>query len=275
MFLRGTALRTVFGTPRPECLCSPSLLMPRPILFQILFLLLPALPARADTLSLPPDADNTLYEDIAGSLSNGHGDYLFGGLTLFNSKRRSLLRFDLTALPENATITSATITLTMSRGASSPIPFSLHRVTRAWGESTSDAPDMEGIGAPIQPGDAGWLHAIYPTTQWTTPGGDFLESPSTIATISDLGSYTWPSTPTLIADLADMRASPSANFGFLLLGDEFSNPPTAKRFNSRENPDPATRPTLTITYTIPAHATIAPLALATLHATRRCRRAAR
>ena len=245
--------------------------MPRPILFPILLLLLPAAHARADTLSLNPSADNTLYEDVAGSVSNATGNYLFSGLTLVNFKRRALLRFDLSTLPASATITSATLTLTMSRGGSSPIPFSLHRVTRQWGEATSQADGMEGTGAAITPGDAGWLHSVYPTTLWTTPGGDFTESPSTITNVSDLGPYTWPSTATLIADLADMRADPSANFGFLLLGDEFSSPPTAKRFNSRENPDPATRPTLTITYSIPTPPTIALLTPAALFATRRRR----
>ncbi len=258
--------------PRPRSPHNPQ----RPPLFRILLLIPLSLSpsSRADTLSLTPDADNTLYEDIAGSQSNGVGHYLFSGNTLMSSKRRALLHFNLSSLPENATITAATITLTMSRGGSSPIPFSLHRATRAWGESSSDAENEEGIGAPIQTGDAGWLHSIYPATRWSTPGGDFLESPSTIALVSDLGPHTWPSTPTLISDLADMRANPNSNFGFLLLGDEFSNPPTAKRFNSRENPDAATRPTLTITYSIPTPTTLAPIALAALHATRR-RRASR
>ena len=136
--------------------------MPRPILFPILLLLLPAAHARADTLSLNPSADNTLYEDVAGSVSNATGNYLFSGLTLVNIKRRALLRFDLSTLPASATITSATLTLTMSRGGSSPIPFSLHRVTRQWGEATSQADGMEGTGAAITPGDAGWLHSVYP-----------------------------------------------------------------------------------------------------------------
>ena len=114
-----------------------------PVLILILILTLISFSvssARAETLSLLPDADNTLFEDVAGSLSNGHGDYLFAGVTLMSSKRRGLLHFDLSTLPQNATITSATLTLTMSRGGSSPSPFSLHRATTHWGENRGSVP---------------------------------------------------------------------------------------------------------------------------------------
>ena len=221
----------------------------------LIFLALLAPLARADTLALLPDHDTTIYEDPAGSLSNGAGHYLFAGLTLMNVRRHALLRFDLaSALPPGALIQSAALTLTMSRGGSSPTPVSLHRALANWGEAGSIAAGEEGMGAAIQPGDAGWIHSVYPTSRWATPGGDFDPIDSSATNVGNLGPFTWPSTPLLVSNLTDMLNHPEANFGFMLIGSELDVPPTAKRFNSRENPDPATRPTLTIIYTVPAPA---------------------
>ncbi len=221
--------------------------------FIVLVLLAAGAPsARADTVSILPDRDNTLYEDPGGSLSNGSGQYLFAGLTMFNVRRRALLRFDVAGVvPAGAIIQSAALTLTMSRGGSSPTPVGLHRVLTNWGEGASVAGGEEGMGITIQPGDAGWLHAVYPTSLWTTPGGDFDPAESSSTSVGNLGPFTWPSTEMLVADVSDMLNHPAANFGFVLIGSELDVPPTAKRFNSRENADPATRPMLTISYTVP------------------------
>ncbi|MBL8746907.1 MAG: hypothetical protein JNK58_11190, partial [Phycisphaerae bacterium] len=55
---------------------------------------------------------------------------------------------------------------------------------------------------------------------------------------------------------------PGSNFGWLILGNE-SAPSTAKRFDSRENDDPAFRPVLTVTF-IPAPAPFMVSATATM-----------
>jgi hypothetical protein len=111
---------------------------------------------------------------------------------------------------------------------------------------------MEGAGAAAETGDATWLHAVYPRTMWTTPGGDFDAAVSTTKLVSGADGYFWPSTPQMVADVADMLAQPGMNFGWVILGDEADVPPTAKRFNSRENLDVSTRPSLVIEYEIPA-----------------------
>ena len=46
-------------------------------------------PALADTVSLSPQKNNTLYEDSTGQLSNGRGIYLFTGKTA-NPLRRGI-----------------------------------------------------------------------------------------------------------------------------------------------------------------------------------------
>jgi hypothetical protein len=65
-----------------------------------------ALPAAADTAVLSADGGNTLYETLDGPLSNGAGERTFAGVTTRGSKRRALLRFDISAsLPAGAVIT--------------------------------------------------------------------------------------------------------------------------------------------------------------------------
>src|SRR3972149_2221972 len=51
--------------------------------------------AWAEVATLEAAKDNTLYEDGAGSLSNGAGQYFFAGLTVRDEKRRGLIAFDV------------------------------------------------------------------------------------------------------------------------------------------------------------------------------------
>jgi hypothetical protein len=53
----------------------------------------------ADTVNLPAEKDNTLYEE--GDLSNGAGDHLFTGSTNTASIRRAVIRFDIDGMVAN------------------------------------------------------------------------------------------------------------------------------------------------------------------------------
>jgi hypothetical protein len=211
-----------------------------------------AIARAAVTLALEPSKDNSLYEDVLGSVSNGAGEYLFVGQTNRGGLRRAAVAFDLaSALPANATITSATFTLTLSNsGPTTTSDVMLHRFARDWGEGTSNAGTPGGTGAPSTIGDATWAHAFYDATPWTTPGGDFSPMMSASRTIGDQSSVSYDFTsPQLLADVQGWLANPSSNFGWALIGDE-SRFGTARRFNSRENLDAASRPKLTIVYDV-------------------------
>lgn len=228
-----------------------------------------AAPARAAisiTLTLTPERDNTLYEDVSGTLSNGAGPHLFAGATADGLRRRALLRFDLSTLPANATILSASLTLTMNRTITTGEPVSVHRLLADWGAAGSIAPNQGGGGDIALPGDATWIHRFSTTTTWTTPGGDFDASPSATRLISGNGVYTWSSTPALVADVQAWLAAPAGNFGWVLIGAE-DVLGSAKRFGSAES---ATPPTLTIEF-IPAPSAATTLALGLAIATRRRR----
>jgi hypothetical protein len=201
-------------------------------------------------VSIPAVADNTLYQDGTGGLSNGAGQHMFCGVA--GSLRRALVRFDVAGnVPAGATITQATLTLTMTRTSSPTIvPIGLHRVTNAWGEGTSDAGEPGGTGTAATAGDATWIHTFFPASLWTTPGGDFSAVVSATTNVQNVGVYTWTS-PQLIADVQDMLDNAGTNFGWVLIGSEGSPTTNAKRFSTRENAVASSVPSLSIEWDSP------------------------
>jgi hypothetical protein len=209
--------------------------------------------ARAITIDLPAVKDNTLYETPDGSLSNGAGEHFFVGRNAqtVGSIRRGLIRFDIAAnIPAGSTINSVSLTLHCSSANLGPRAIELRRVLADWGEGASDALGAEGSGATAAPGDATWLHTYSPSGFWNNPGGDFSGSVSAVTAVDISNTfYTWTSTPQTVADAQSWLDNPTANFGWLLLGDE-SAASTAKRFDTHENLTPEFRPVLTVDYTL-------------------------
>ena len=203
--------------------------------------------AAADVVTIPPDRDNTLFEDASGSLSNGAGPVLFTGNNGQGLARRALLRFDVAAsLPPGALVGDVALTLNVSNASSSTsYLFTVHRVLANWGEGASST--TSGGGTSATANDATWLHTYYPSQFWEGPGGAFVSSPSAQQSIAGVGFYTWAD-PGLSADVQAWLDDPSANFGWLIQGDEVTLN-TARRFDSRENAVVTSRPALTITYT--------------------------
>jgi FtsP/CotA-like multicopper oxidase with cupredoxin domain len=207
--------------------------------------------AYADSVTLQAVADNTIYEE-SGDLSNGAGDHFFTGATRDGVTRRALIRFDVAAsVPVGSTIESVTLQLYLSRTRTQNQTVSLYRVLAAWGEGTSKAGGEEGAGAPATPGDATWTDRLYPTTPWSTAGGDFAASASAAAVVGNgTGFFTWAS-PGMAADVQAWLDGAAADDGWILLGNEASTRVT-KRFDSRTNPDATHRPQLVVEFTPPA-----------------------
>jgi hypothetical protein len=193
-------------------------------------------------------SDNSIYADRPDN-TNGGGAYLYSGSTL-SSERRALIRFDLSALPENAVIQVVELRLTLDQsgsGAREGDLYALHRLTRSWGEGVVDAGEPGGNGKAAQAGDVTWSAARHPQDAWQTPGGDYAPSPSAPAALSDVeGSEAVFSTLEMIADVQDWLENPDGNFGWILLGA--SGQRNSRRFVSSEG-EPARRPRLTIEYT--------------------------
>ncbi len=210
--------------------------------------------ARAATVTLSPAKDNTLYQDAKGFYSNGIGQYIFAGRTaqpVEFALRRAVLEFDVAGpggIPAGSTITAVALTLRLNKSISGDTVVSLHSVQTEWGEGASDAAGEEGSGAVAERGDATWLHSFWDSDFWGTVGGDFTPAPSAQATVGAvLGPYTW-SGAGMVADVQSWLDNPSSNHGWIVVGAEGVSG-TAKRFGSRENPLPAERPVLMVTYT--------------------------
>jgi hypothetical protein len=218
-----------------------------------LFLLAAARAADAGTVTaiLTPAADATIFEENPGG-SDSKGQSLFAGRTNTDHIRRAFLKFDLTGIPAGFTVSAAQVSLSLTRANSGGVFASLYRVTAAWGEGTSDAGIPGGSGAPATPGDPTWTMRVYPGTPWTSPGGDTAALPSaTTLVTSSLLNYLWTTSPALVGDVQGWVNAPATNFGWQLRLDEGQIAPTAKRFGSREQPDPSLRPVLMVTYDDP------------------------
>ncbi|HSH08903.1 MAG TPA: DNRLRE domain-containing protein [Oceanipulchritudo sp.] len=205
--------------------------------------------SQGTTVTIEPAKDNSIFSEAVES--NGQGSYLFVGRTNEPSIRRALLQFDVAgAVPAGAIIESATLTLLMNKTIVGGQNIGAYRLSRDWGEGTSNAAAHEGKGAPATAGDATWLNVIHPSVPWTTAGGDFAVSPSASKVVNQNGSYTWEGAG-MVSDVQQMLDNPANNFGWILIGPE--NTTSAKRFASRESTLPTDKPpTLTITYSMAA-----------------------
>ena len=212
--------------------------------------------ASANTISITPSKDNTLYEydPLVGDTSNALGEHFFAGVTAEGEQRRGVLAFDIAgSIPPGSTITSVSLSMNMSRTISDTRTVELHVLLADWGEGTSNANANEGQGAPATPNDATWRHRFFDTTFWTTQGGDFSATVSASQSVGDIGQYIWSSAQ-MVADVQSWLNNPASNFGWLVLGDE-SAVPTSKRFDTRESASP---PVLTIEYKPAPRATPTP-----------------
>lgn len=208
-------------------------------------------PASAETVAIEAGRDATLIENPDGSLANGSGPVFFVGRTnqAENSIRRGLVYFDVAAaLPPKAIIESVTLTLYMTPSNSQSSTLALYRVQEDWGEGASSA--SGGGGAPSEPGDVTWLHTFFDMEFWSYNGGHFIGRASADQIVAGSGFYTWESTNHLVQDVRLWKSAPNRNFGWILIGDETTRQ-TAKSFASREEPDPALRPVLEVTYRMP------------------------
>ena len=210
-----------------------------------------ALPIRADLVTnLNPLADTSLLETLPDNNLGGLTDVPVGTTPMGRS--RGLFKFDLTSLPANATILSVTVTLTVTKLPSPAVGsvFALNRVLVDWGEGNGAG---AGSGAMATAGEATWNERFYAETAWQSPGAaagsDYVATFSVTNFIDALGSYTFASSPGLVADVQSWVGNPGTNFGWMLLTQDEGTVGTVRRFATRE--DPIQTPVVTVQYTTP------------------------
>lgn len=203
------------------------------------------------TVPVPCAQDNTLYESATGTLSNGRGTGLYVGITGQPGLRRALVQFDVAAaVPAGARVLSAELGIyTLQTTFGGNVDVAMHRVLQSWGEGTSIAPGGGGSGGAATTGDATWLHRFYPSTTWSTPGGDFAAVPSATIVTPPFGPCSSTLTGALVADVQSWLDNPLQNHGWLLKTNE-ALPYVTRKIASREA-TAAMRPVLSVTYVLP------------------------
>ena len=204
----------------------------------------------AVTVHLGADHDNTIYDVLAGNLSNGAGQYIIaGGATGIAAARRGLVSFDVASagIPIGSTILDVVLSMNLAETTGGSASVSVHKLMKAWSEAGSDAPGNEFDGAAAEQFDATWLFSMFDGTSWSNAGGDFSGSSASVS-VDSLGIYEWIGGG-LIGDVQEWLDDPGLNHGWLIHGSEVDG--NVKGFDSRESANAVLRPSLEITYEEP------------------------
>lgn len=160
--------------------------------------------------------------------------YLNGATT--SPKQRMLLKFDISSLPVNATISNSTLRLVKIGGNNTSRSVSVHRITNDW---TEGAGVCAGTVGPVS-----WQQRVT-STNWTTAGGDFAASATASTNVAGNAAYTWNVT-SLVQDWYNGTHN---NYG-LLTKFTTENVNEERQFASKENATTANRPVLSVVYTL-------------------------
>jgi hypothetical protein len=186
------------------------------------------------SLTLEPVADCRMLN--LSPFTQSGADTLIG---VFKDRDRTLMRFDLSGIPAGSSLFSSTLTLRASssyHANPSANPVQVFRATKPWTEFGAVWSKYDGV------------------TSWTNPGGDAvgttgaqLASPYAVNTSDPAanGAMSWD----INALVQEWVSGVNPNQGLLLAlgGTKDSD----LHFWSRENANPALRPTLTVIYTPP------------------------
>lgn len=190
--------------------------------------------------------DTSIYENRTLNAGGGY-PYIYAGVTQDASKRRALIRFDLAGLPSGSIIQSVELRLVVDQSRPGTEPYTLHRITRHWGEGAATSQDPGGLGAPAATGDATWLSAEEGITSWTVAGGDYQLTSSASTSVGTLGTSATFTGAGMVQDVQAWLNQPATNHGWMLIGNEATTF-NARRFHSSEG-NTLFRPRLTIQYT--------------------------
>ncbi len=209
-----------------------------------------------ETLTLEQGLDGyTGWDDTSifseNENSGGGTDGVFAGTNGQFRTRRSLLRFDLSAIPPGSTINSVSLNLTvmMSGETFGDIDYTLHRMNVDWGEGTVVGLSEGGFGATADPGDATWQSNFHTVSAWSSAGGDFSASPSAVAAAGLAGTTATWSSAGMVSDMQSWVDNPSSNYGWALMSTIEGQFKRIKKFRSSESL--ANRPRVVINYSPP------------------------
>ena len=182
------------------------------------------------TVTIPSSSDAQIR---SGSNRNyGNCDYMWVGEY---GVYRSLVYFDLSSIPSNATITNAYVTLTAISGSNSGNrDISMYRITSDW---------VEGGGCD-QTGSVNWISRMS-GQNWSSSGGDYS---SVISTTTVSGTYYVPYTWDLTQTAQYWHNGIYTNYGVIFIQPNENH---YKVFATKEHTNSDYHPFITISYSIP------------------------
>jgi exosortase/archaeosortase family protein len=182
------------------------------------------------------DRDSYVNEE-AGKTTDNYGTAEVLYVTSLDTKdNRAFFHFDLSQIPEDSTVSSATLSLFLKGNPGTDRTHGAHRVTpNDWTEG--DGTSGSGIDWATYDG----LNA------WGTSGGDFDGAVPTVSTgtTSEVWKY-W----TVTTDVAYFIANPTENYGWCIK-DEAEDSATEYKFEYYSKETPTEKPTLEVTFTAP------------------------
>jgi hypothetical protein len=244
--------------------------------------------ARAAEIVFPAFQDATLLGGTDATTNQSLADPgLFVGTDGQDNPKRSLIEFNIQqsvqgqTIPVGATITSVQLTMTVgqvagsgggsSGGSGTAETISLFDESQAWGQPTNVAGATSfggtGHGGSPKTGDATWNYAMYTSSPWGIAGGDWTSTLTTVASASVTGqtiSFTWASTPAMVADVQNWLDDPSVNFGWIIKNADETDATDFRAFWSAQGAAAASNsfaPALTVDFVVPEPASVAMLAL--------------
>ena len=176
------------------------------------------------TLIPGPEGKDTFIEGDPGHTDHnkGGGNELWTS-SLIGKEYRTLLQFDLSGLPNTATIQSAILELNLSSNASTD-PVEAHVLLHDWTEDGVTWNDRDGVDS------------------WSTPGGDYDPDVA--------GSFLADSVGPKTMDITDAARAwvdgSKPNYGLILLSPPAAGGDTNKYYSSDQSGNPP--PKLTLTY---------------------------
>ena len=191
------------------------------------------------TTNFFPVADATIRSDAPDNNFGGAPFVMAGVINAGAGLSRGLIRFDLSGLPTNATVSNATLTVVGVNLAVQDY-FRLSRVLTDWSEAdvTWDSPSL--------------------FSRWYAPGGqigaDFFGSYSSSSLVSAPGTNQFTDNPPhpgagLVYDTQLWISQPTQNYGWIL--QALNEGPNGSLVELGSGEDPGNQPVLTVGYTLP------------------------
>jgi len=202
------------------------------------------------TTNLISVADTTLFE-VSPNNNLGQGTMAVGSVaaTGLGQRGRGLVRFDVSGIPANAVIDSATLTFTVVQAPFGAVPssFRVHRFVKPWVEGVGAGNN----GAPALTGETTWNSQFHGTALWSPAGSaagtDYTAAESGNVEVDGLTAYTVQGAG-VAADVQAWISGTAANHGWIIISSGEGTQRTARRVASRESV--GSEPSLAIQYTI-------------------------